>query len=216
MPETPPLIETPPNLETTAKVEQPVTLVRGKRTRIRTPAVEEKISLEERLKWEISDSTEIALPPPKVTAHTLSIAELVELLDAGGVFKVESRSNLAKVLAPFGLHVPGPPHPKTGQHLQELRLTRDMPDQVEAVLEGIHLLSPAMKQHQGGIEFVFKPLGAQTREKNWLRVTRDGAAQVLSSTRPAAHFADLRSALNFISKERPTAENSPKIFRINL
>jgi hypothetical protein len=114
---------------------------------------------------------------------------------------------LDKALAPFCMGAPGPMNPKTGQYVTEIRMIRNQPDQVEKVLAGIHTLLPFLKIYRGGYEFRIKCLNAKIREKNWLSISKDGKAQVLSSVHPAASFDDVRSALIFILENRPAADS---------
>ncbi|MFC3107335.1 hypothetical protein ACFQAT_13805 [Undibacterium arcticum] len=113
---------------------------------------------------------------------------------------------LDKALSPFCMGATGPMNPKTGQYVTEIRMVRNQVEQVEQVLEGIETVLPFLTPQRGSYEFRIKLQGAKIRDKNWLNLSKDGKAQVLSSVHPAVSFHDLRSALAFICENRPAAE----------
>lgn len=165
----------------------------------------EKKLLTDRQAWDVQNinpeqSTDTH--PKKADDGALRWAGLLAALDkhAAGSWVL-----LDKALAPFCMGAPGPMNPKTGQYVTEIRMVRNQIEQVERVLAGIHTLLPFLKIYRGGYEFRIKCQGAKIREKNWLSLSKNGKAQVLSSVHSAASFDDLRSALIFILENRPAA-----------
>jgi hypothetical protein len=119
------------------------------------------------------------------------------LLNALNRHSVSSWTALDKALAPFFMGASGPMNPRTGQYLTEIRMVRDHDQQVERVTAGIETLLPFLKLHRGAYEFRIKCQGASTRDKNWLSLSKDGKARVVSSVRPEASFDDLQILRNF-------------------
>lgn len=130
------------------------------------------------------------------------------MLNALTKHSISSWTTLDKALAPFCMGASGPMNPKTGQYLTEIRMARDHDQQVERVTTGIDTLLPFLKLHRGAYEFRIKCQGTSTRDRNWLSLSKDGKARVVSSVRPEAAFDNLRSALEFILEHRAAAGNS--------
>ena len=159
--------------------------------------------LAQRQAWNIEEIIAIQeadVPRPQVLEEG---PQWANLLDAATKHSVSSWISLDKALAPFSLGVSGPMNPKTGQYLTEIRMLRDHDQQVERVSTGIETLRPFLKIYRGAYEFRIKCLGSSTRDKNWLSLTKDGKARVVSSVRPEVAFDELRAALEFILEHRP-------------